>query len=94
MHIYVFECNDSTQGECLERNLLGSNKPWPTRVKRGDFCLLYNYSRGSEHMIYGIYKATCDGAPKLVSEAWGIVSSNLCEIFEVGKIGANLPNWI
>jgi hypothetical protein len=23
-----------------------------------------------------------------------IVSSNLCEIFEVGKIGANLPNWI
>jgi hypothetical protein len=27
-------------------------------------------------------------------EPFTIVSSNLCEIFEVGKIGANLPNWI
>jgi predicted MFS family arabinose efflux permease len=35
------------------------------------------------------------GYPFLIDvHNYEIVSSNLCEIFEVGKIGANLPNWI
>jgi len=70
MRIYIFECNDETQGECFERNLFGSNSKWPTQVKQGDICLLYNYSRGSEHMIYGVYKAISNGIHKIVPEAW------------------------
>jgi protein-disulfide isomerase len=34
------------------------------------------------------------GFQQAIDAEMKIVSSNLCEIFEVGKIGANLPNWI
>ena len=71
MNIWIFECNELTQLECWERNLFGSNSKWPLNVKNGEYCLLYNYSQGSEHLVYGVYKTTSNGSRSIVQEAWG-----------------------
>ena len=70
MVIWIFECEDVTQPECWQRNLFGAGKSWPTGVRSGDLCLLYNYTRGGEHRIYGVYRAVSNGARNIVPEAW------------------------
>ena len=70
MNIWIFECNDSTQIQCWERNLFGSKAKWPLNVKNGEYCLLYNYSQGTEHLIYGVYKAILNGGRNIISNAW------------------------
>lgn len=69
MNIYVFECNDTTQHECFERNLFGGRSADFRAVKTGDVCLLFNYY-GQTKTIYGVFEATSN-AGNLVPTAWG-----------------------
>jgi hypothetical protein len=68
--IYIFECSDTTQFECFERNLFGAKAPWPLSVRTGDLCLLFNYY-GHDKLIYGVFEATCDGKRDIEPDAWG-----------------------
>src|SRR5947208_725733 len=68
--IYIFECNDETEGECFERGLFGTKAAWPLqRVHTGDTCFLFNFY-GRRKLIYGVYAATCDAALNIVPDAW------------------------
>jgi hypothetical protein len=50
--------------------LFGTNEAWPLgRVHRGDVCFLFNYY-GRTKLIHGVYMATCDAKPNIVSGAW------------------------
>jgi hypothetical protein len=53
----------------------------------------YTFNHSVNVAVYSISLGQRIGLPKKALSHL-IVSSNLCEIFEVGKIGANLPNWI
>ncbi len=68
MRMWMFLCDDNTQFECWERNLFGVQKPYPLEVKKGDFCLLYNYST---KFIFGIWKAISNGRKFIDPDAWG-----------------------
>ena len=65
---FIFECSSTTYLDCLEKNLFGSNKPWPLEIKTGDYCLLHHYEIGG---LLGLWQATCDGRKNLVSKVWG-----------------------
>ena len=65
---YIFECSSSTYLDCVEKNLFGSNKPWPLEIKAGDYCLLHHYEIGG---LLGLWQATCDGGRNLVPKIWG-----------------------
>ena len=43
---FIFECSSTTYLDCVEKNLFGSNKPWPMQIKAGDYCLLHHYEIG------------------------------------------------
>jgi len=68
---WIFVCNDDTQFECWERKLFGVNRAYPLKVRKGDFCLLYNYSSAGEHLIHGIYQAVSNGGKNIEPTAWG-----------------------
>ncbi len=53
---------------CVEKNLFGSNKPWPMQIKAGDYCLLHHYEIGG---LLGLWQATTDGGKNLVPKMWG-----------------------
>ena len=55
---FIFECSSSTYLDCMEKNLFGSNKPWPLEIKTGDYCLLHHYEIGG---LLGLWQATCNG---------------------------------
>ena len=55
---FIFECSSNTYLDCVEKNLFGSNKPWPLEIKTGDYCLLHHYEIGG---LLGLWQATCDG---------------------------------
>lgn len=65
---FVFECNSNTYLDCVEKNLFGSNKPWPLEIKEGDYCLLHHYEIGG---LLGLWKATSNGGRNLVPKIWG-----------------------
>jgi hypothetical protein len=65
---FIFECSSTTYLDCVEKNLFGSNKPWPMRIKAGDYCLLHHYEIGG---LLGLWQATCDGGKNLVPKMWG-----------------------
>ena len=65
---FVFECSSGTYLDCVEKNLFGSNKPWPLEIKEGDYCLLHHYEIGS---LLGLWISTSDGGRNLVSKIWG-----------------------
>jgi len=65
---YIFECSSSTYMDCMEKNLFGSNKPWPLEIKAGDYCLLHHYEIGG---LLGLWQATSDGAKNIVPKIWG-----------------------
>jgi Development and cell death domain len=64
---YIFECSSSTYMDCMEKNLFGSNKPWPLDIKTGDYCLLHHYEIGG---LLGLWQATSDGGRNLVPKIW------------------------
>ncbi|MBL8811697.1 MAG: hypothetical protein JNM43_16115 [Planctomycetaceae bacterium] len=65
---FIFECSSSTYLDCVEKNLFGSNKPWPLQIKAGDYCLLHHYEIGG---LLGMWRATCDGEKNLAPKVWG-----------------------
>jgi hypothetical protein len=65
---YIFECSSSTYMDCMEKNLFGSNKPWPLEIKAGDYCLLHHYEIGG---LLGLWRATASGAKNIVPKIWG-----------------------
>ena len=65
---FIFECNSGTYMDCMEKNLFGSNKPWPLEIKTGDYCLLHHYEIGG---LLGLWQATCNGGKNLVPKVWG-----------------------
>ena len=62
---FVFECSSSTYLDCVEKNLFGSNKPWPLEIKAGDYCLLHHYEIGG---LLGLWQATSSGGKNIVLE--------------------------
>ena len=52
---FLFECNSHTYLDCVEQNVLGSNKPWPLEIKPDDYCLLHHDEIGG---LLGLWKAT------------------------------------
>ena len=65
---FIFECNSNTYMDCVEKNLFGSNKPWPLKINRGDYCLLHHYEIGG---LLALWQATSDGGRGLESRIWG-----------------------
>ena len=65
---FIFECSSSTYLDCVEKNMFGSNKPWPLEIKTGDYCLLHHYEIGG---LLGLWQATSDGDKNLVPKVWG-----------------------
>lgn len=65
---FIFECSSSTYLDCVEKNLFGSNKPWPLEIKAGDYCLLHHYEIGG---LLGLWQATSNGGKNLVPKVWG-----------------------
>ena len=65
---FIFECSSNTYLDCVEKNLFGSNKPWPLEVKAGDYCLLHHYEIGG---LLGLWQATGNGGRNLVPKIWG-----------------------
>ena len=65
---FIFECSSSTYLDCVEKNLFGSNKPWPLEIKAGDYCLLHHYEIGG---LLGLWQATSNGGKNLVPKIWG-----------------------
>lgn len=62
---FVFECSSSTYLDCVEKNLFGSNKPWPLEIKAGDYCLLHHYEIGG---LPGLWQARSSGGKNIVLE--------------------------
>ena len=65
---FIFECSSSTYLDCVEKNLFGSNKPWPLEIKTGDYLLLHHYEIGG---LLGLWQATSNGGKNLVPKVWG-----------------------
>ena len=65
---FIFECSSSTYLDCMEKNLFGSNKPWPLEIKTGDYLLLHHYEIGG---LLGLWQATSNGGKNLVPKVWG-----------------------
>ena len=65
---FIFECSSTTYLDCVEKNLFGSNKPWPLEIKTGDYCLLHHYEIGG---LLGLWQATSNGGKNLVPKIWG-----------------------
>ena len=65
---FIFECSSTTYLDCVEKNLFGSNKPWPLEITIGDYCLLHHYEIGG---LLGLWQATSNGGRNLVPKIWG-----------------------
>jgi hypothetical protein len=65
---FIFECSSTTYLDCVEKNLFGSNKPWPLEIKTGDYCLLHHYEIGG---LLGLWQATSNGGKNLAPKIWG-----------------------
>jgi DNA modification methylase len=68
---FIFACTNSSQNECFERLLFGSNKVYGAtaiRVRKGDFLFLWNLD---SDLLYGVFRASTDAALNIVPEAWG-----------------------
>jgi hypothetical protein len=86
---FIFECSTATYLDCVQKNLFGSNLPWPLKIKKGDFCCLYHYEVST---LFALWQATTDGGRNLVPKAWGgrfpfqvKVSLATPEIVEIAK---------
>src|SRR5438477_12458464 len=68
MKTFVFECSTATYLDCVQKNLFGSNLPWPLQIKTGDYCCLYHYEVNT---LFGLWQANGEGGKNLVPKAWG-----------------------
>lgn len=68
VNAFIFQCSTATYLDCVQKELFGSNLPWPTQVKAGDYCCLHHYEVGT---LFGLWQATCNGGKSLVPRAWG-----------------------
>lgn len=67
---HIFACTKSTEKECLEGMVFGTNKIYAdkiNKVKAGDKLFLLNIDTDK---LYGTFEATSDGGFNLVPEAW------------------------
>lgn len=67
---HIFACTNSTEKECLEGMVFGTNKIYAdkiNRVKAGDKLFLLNIDSDK---LYGTFEAATDGGFNLVPEAW------------------------
>src|SRR5213593_149435 len=70
LRAHIFVCTKSTERECLEGVVFGTNKIYAekiNRVKAGDKLFLLNVD---SDMLYGTFQATSGGGFNLVPEAW------------------------
>lgn len=65
--IFIFECDNVTQIECINKELFGSNLVWPLKVNEEDLCFLYNYET---NLIFGVWKALSKGKKDIDPNAW------------------------
>jgi hypothetical protein len=66
---FVFLCDESTEGECLSRNMLGttmSNALWAATVKPGDQAFLFNFVSGK---VIGPFQCVST-VDNYIPEAW------------------------
>ena len=68
MKTFVFECSTATYLDCVQKNLFGSNLPWPLQIKIGDYCCLYHYEVDT---LFGLWQASSEGGKNLAPKAWG-----------------------
>lgn len=54
--------------DCVQKNVFGSNKPWPLEIKAGDYCLLHHYEIAG---LPCLWQATSTGGKNLVPKIWG-----------------------
>src|SRR5437867_2115859 len=67
---WIFLCNNQTEAECFERNLMGTMSRHLHRLKNlepGDSVLLYNYESGR---LVGHFAATSQARLGIVPKAW------------------------
>ena len=67
LRAYIFECNNDTFAECIEKGLFGSHLAWPLAIKKGDLCFLYHYG---SHEVLALWTADSDGGVNLDPAAW------------------------
>jgi DNA modification methylase len=83
---FIFACTNSSQNECFDRLLFGSNKVYGAtaiRVKKGDFLFLWNLDTD---LLYGVFKASTDAKINLIPEAWGGNYPYQVRVEPLGKI--------
>lgn len=93
MVIWIFECNHETQFECFALNLFGSSAKWPLEVRLAEYCLLYNYTRGGEHSIFGVFRATTNGGRDMEPKAWGGRYPNQVRVSLASKERLSVPRF-
>jgi DNA modification methylase len=67
---FLFACTSKTEAECFDRQLFGTGTaygPIVIRVRKGDLLFLNNVSTNN---LYGVYRATSDGAFNIQPDAW------------------------
>ena len=67
MKAYIFLCSNNSYVESINKGVFASNRPWPTQVKKGDYCCLYHYEVGR---LYALWQAADDGRRNLLPRAW------------------------
>ena len=83
---FIFACTNSSQNECFERLLFGSNKVYGAtaiRVKKGDFLFLWNLD---SDLLYGVFQATTDAQLNIIPEAWSGNYPYQVKVEPLGKI--------
>lgn len=83
---FIFACTNSSQDECFERLLFGSNKVYGAsaiRVKKSDFLFLWNLDT---NLLYGVFRASRDAKINIVPEAWGGNYPYQVKVEPLGKI--------
>lgn len=83
---FIFACTNSSQNECFERLLFGSNKVYGAtaiRVKKGDFLFLWNLDTD---LLYGVFRAATDAKQNIIPEAWNGNYPYQVKVEPIGKI--------
>ncbi|MFN9295343.1 MAG: hypothetical protein ACK6EB_45290, partial [Planctomyces sp.] len=59
----IFDCSSTTCLDCVDKQVFGSNKPWPLEIWVGDYCLLHHSEIGG---LLELWQATSTGRKNLV----------------------------
>ena len=89
---FIFECNEHTQGDCLGLKLFGTHEPWALRVQVDDFCFLYNFTPGGNHLLYGVWVAQ-SGCACHEPKAWGGKYPHQVRVERVSQELMVVPRW-